>query len=270
MPEGKEGGSVFADSQGWGTQSVGAPSLLDDGHGLAEHDRPMSPSQAQELLLATAGTTGGTGSGNMLQSSERLPKCVEKFLLSELAAHAQQVIEGHPLASTLTSAMIGNLSKELSREVQGIAAAAFFAYMHHRLGLSELPEPLLNGTITSILSAADAFAQLSIADQKVCEQVRQAVEHVLQVSTGNSIVVCMLWSICSSLLKSHYNLDGACSTARLTKSLLYCNTVHTEVSALVTLYLTYLHCRPKTQAADSHEAQVLLRVPRTCCHKYSV
>jgi hypothetical protein len=143
-------------------------------------------SSAEELRNAgDALISAGEGTAGMLQqSAERLPKAVEKYLLRELAAQAQLVIEGHPLGANLSDSMVSQLTGDLSREVQGIAAAAFFAYMHHRQGLSELPDCLLDGTISSIDSDAADAPRLSAVEKHVVEQVKEAVEHVLQVSSG--------------------------------------------------------------------------------------
>jgi len=160
---------------------------------------PMEESSAEDMvsqaqqreeesqLLSTTGTAG------LLQSNERLPRAVERFLLSELAQHAHEIIEGHPLAGSLSAAMVASLGKELSKEVGGIAAAAFFAFMHHRQGILELPECLINGTLTHFSSTPPADGEeppvkLSAADRRVRDQVREAVEHVLQISSGRNLL----------------------------------------------------------------------------------
>jgi hypothetical protein len=152
-------------------------------------------SSAEELRNAgDALINAGEGTASMLQqSAERLPKPVERYLLRELAAQAQLVIEGHPLGANLSESMVLQLTGDLSREVQGIAAAAFFAYMHHRQGLAELPDCLLDGTISSIDDTDAAGAsRLSAVERQVVEQVREAVEHVLQVSSGKRYTVLQL------------------------------------------------------------------------------
>ena len=146
--------------------------------------------EEESQLLSTTGTAG------LLQSNERLPRAVERFLLSELAQHAHEIIEGHPLAGSLSAAMVTSLGKELSKEVGGIAAAAFFAFMHHRQGILELPECLINGTLTHFSTAPPADGdeppvKLSAVDRRVRDQVREAVDHVLQISSGIFISPCL-------------------------------------------------------------------------------
>lgn len=186
--------------------------------------------EEESQLLSTTGTAG------LLQSNERLPRAVERFLLSELAQHAHEIIEGHPLAGSLSAAMVTSLGKELSKEVGGIAAAAFFAFMHHRQGILELPECLINGTLTHFSTAPPADGdeppvKLSAVDRRVRDQVREAVDHVLQISSGIFISPCLP------------RLSSLCFTPMFTQCSFHA--VHTELSALATLYLTYLHCRPR-------------------------
>ena len=127
------------------------------------------------------GDSGNGADANFHDRTEVLPRVVEKYLLKELATHAQQILEGHPLAASLSNTMLANLSKEVSKEVLSIAAAAFFAYVHHKLNLNELPEGLINGSISSIETTD---AELSEENLHTQTQVKETVLHVLQVSSG--------------------------------------------------------------------------------------
>ena len=169
--EGREGGDGRhggGDGQGGDEQSAGGGS---------------NSLERKQAKVAVSGAS-------LLESSELLPKVVEKYLLRELGSNAQMIISGHPLATTLTGAMVLNMAQELSKEVQGIAAAAFFAFMHHRQALQELPESLSNGAIPSIESDPDKALQVQqkynlTADHlRVIDQVKEAVDHVLHVSSG--------------------------------------------------------------------------------------
>jgi hypothetical protein len=174
-----EGRTVASGKPSW-RPSTEAKSDGGDGDTAAGEVSAAVP--AEEELDAAGGTT------SMLESGERLPRAVERYLQKELAAHARLVVEGHPLAASVSDAMVDRLTGDLSREVQGIAAAAFFAFLHHRQGLAELPECLLDGSVPSIDEAADsADPPLSAACLRAVSQVREAVDHVLQVSSGKSM-----------------------------------------------------------------------------------
>lgn len=176
-----ESKSAFVDALGRSSGVLSEDGTVDE---APETSADELRSAGDALLNAGA----GEGTGNMLQqSADRLPKPVEKYLQRELAAQAQLVIEGHPLGANLTESMVSQLTGDLSREVRGIAAAAFFAFMHHRQGLVELPDCLLDGTITSIDQEETVGApRLSAVERHVVEQVKEAVDHVLQVSSGEN------------------------------------------------------------------------------------
>jgi hypothetical protein len=136
--------------------------------------------KAQVALLLAEGANKG---GQLAEGSDLLPAVVEKFLLNELAAHAQIIVEGHPLASNISPHLIANMSHELSREILGVASTAFFAFLHRKLNLIELPEALSNGTISSI-DDPESVRGLSAPDLEIIEHIKEAVDHVLQVSSG--------------------------------------------------------------------------------------
>lgn len=197
--------------------------------GALSDQRSQFAADEHTEAAGVASTLPRVASTSMLESAERLPKVVERFLLKELAEHARMVIEVHPLAETLSEGMLLRLMKDLSKEVQGIAAAAFFAFLHHRQGIVELPECLMDGTVQDIDKDVDLNGlPFSAEVTRAVQHVREAVDHVLQVSSGREGIFAL----------------------HLLGILLYFNSlacfllVHTELSALATLYLTYLHCRP--------------------------
>ena len=145
--------------------------------GLSEDETAVAAAEEARLL-------GGATSPTLLQSGDQLPKVVERYLLRELALHAQQVVEGHPLADGLGEGVVATLTKDISKEVQGIAAAAFFAFMHHRQAMVELPTCLLDGTVGSIDDPLAQQPPLGAEELVAVEQVKEAVDHVLQVSSG--------------------------------------------------------------------------------------
>jgi len=167
-----------------------------------------------------AGEDGVTALGSAvvgtdaLSASMELPLVVADHMQQHLASYALLLLEGHPLADSVSESFLAQLSEQLAREIRGMGAAAFHAYFKHKFRMDELPESLYDGSIGAISGAEQGQRAVGPEEAKIAAMVREAVEHTSQVSA-----------------------------------------VHTELMALATLYLTYLHGRPAGGGGSSSGAE---------------
>jgi len=173
-------------------------------HNAAEDGAVMAHSDMELGVVAA--------NSNALHSeTPDLPSTVESYINRRLTAHALVLLEGHPLATTVSDAVLQRLSMQITQEIKAITTAAFFAYFRHKLEMEieELPECFFDGSTGEIpLNAQEEGTHemnstLTSEQRSVITMIKEAGEHVVRVGP-----------------------------------------VHTELTALSTLYLTYLHGRP--------------------------